>query len=251
MIIAVGAWRGTGATVVAFALAAAAAAADPDGAWLIEADPAGGVLAGRVQLGQFALAGLEQVAFPTERGAVISTLHEVSQRVGDVSVVAAPADPFRAFACHQPRVPWVSALRELPGTVVVDVGRLRAGSPAWPLLQLADEMLLVSSPEVTAVVASDDWARNGGRVSPSEAGIEPQRCRLVIVDSPAGVAFPSSTLAADLGTTCAGRLPWEPSAVDLLYRGASLTDRRLRKSQFASAVRRLAANVAAPQLVAS
>ena len=166
MIVAVGAWRGMGASVTALALAAAAAVDEPEGAWLVEADPAGGVLAGRVHLGQFAVGGLEQVAFPSERVAAIATLHEVSQRVGDVSVVAAPADPFRAFACHQLRVPWASSLRELPGTVVVDVGRLRVGSPAWPLLHIADELLLVCSPEVTAVVASHDWVRNGGRVGP-------------------------------------------------------------------------------------
>lgn len=251
MIVAVGAWRGMGASVTALALAAAAAVDEPEGAWLVEADPAGGVLAGRVHLGQFAVGGLEQVAFPSERVAAIATLHEVSQRVGDVSVVAAPADPFRAFACHQLRVPWASSLRELPGTVVVDVGRLRVGSPAWPLLHIADELLLVCSPEVTAVVASHDWVRNGGRVGPGEAGIEPERCRLVVVDAPSGVSFPSTGLLADLGTTCAGWLPWEPSAVDLLHRGASLNDRRLRKSPFANSVRRLSAGLRAPQPVSS
>ena len=53
MIVAVGAWRGTGATTTALLLAAALAAdsgVESDGAWFVEADPAGGVLAGRMSL---------------------------------------------------------------------------------------------------------------------------------------------------------------------------------------------------------
>jgi len=250
VIIAIGAWRGTGATVTALALAAAAAE-HGDSAWLVEADPAGGVLAGRVQLAPYAVGGLERVAFPAERRAVVEALHEVSQRVGEVNIIAAPADPFRAYSCHQPRVPWSSALAELPGTVVVDVGRLRAGSPAWPLLRAADEVLLVSSPEVAAMVASQEWVQLGGRVSPTEPGLEPDGSRIVVIDTPAGVAFPRSGLMAELGSACAGWLPWEPTAVDLLYRGASLADRRLRKSPFATAARRLATNVLRTELVPS
>ena len=250
MIVAVGSWRGTGTTVVSLALAAAMAERG-EGAWLVEADPAGGVLAGRVQLAPYAVGGLERVAFPTERRAVVETLHEVSQRIGEVNVVAAPADPFRAYACHHPRVAWASALAELPGTVVVDVGRLRAGSPVWPLLHEADEVLLVSSPEVAAVVASQEWLRADGRVSPAEPGLEPDRARLVIVDAPSGIAFPRAGLLAELGDTCAGWLPWNPPAVDLLYRGASLGDRRLRKNPFVEAVQRLAASLARSQLVPS
>jgi len=249
MIIVVASWRGTGATATALALAAAAA--DGAGAWLVEADPAGGVLAGRVQLAPYAVGGLERVAFPTERRAVIETLHEVSQRVGEVNLVAAPADPFRAHSCHQPRVAWASSLAELPGTVVVDAGRLRAGTPVWPLLHVADEVLLVSSPEVTAVVASQEWVRAGGRVSSIEPGLDADRCRIVIVEAPSGIAFPRAGLLADLGDTCAGWLPWDSSAVDLLYRGAPIGDRRLRKSPYVNAVQRVAATLDRSQLVAS
>ena len=67
MIVAVGAWRGTGATTTALMLASAMAAEsslESDGAWFVEADPAGGVLAGRMPLPPGALGGLEQLAFP-------------------------------------------------------------------------------------------------------------------------------------------------------------------------------------------
>ena len=228
MIIAVASWRGTGATTAALALAAAVASRG-DGAWLVEADPAGGVLAGRMHLAAYALAGLEQVAFPSQGRAAVEVLHEVAQHIGSFDVVAAPADPYRAFACHQPRVPWVPALTELPGTVVVDVGRLRAGTPVWPLLQVADEVVLATSAEVSEAVASHEWLLAGGRVSHSDPGLDDGRGRVLVVDSPGGVAFPRAGLLADLGDRCVGWLPLDPATVDLLHRGAPVGDRRLRR----------------------
>ena len=67
MIIAVGSWRGTGATTAALLAGACLAVADEAGAWLVEADPAGGVLAGRMHIAAQSVGGLERVAFPTER----------------------------------------------------------------------------------------------------------------------------------------------------------------------------------------
>jgi hypothetical protein len=95
------------------------------------------------------------------------------------------------------------------------------------------------------VVASDAWAQAGGRTSPLDAWLEGHVCRTVIVDSPGGITFPRRGLLADLGAGCAGWLPWEPAAVDLLYRGAGLSDRRLRKSPFAHAAQRLAVELLA------
>lgn len=245
MIIAVGSFRGVGATTVALALAAACAEQQPEGAWLVEADPAGGVLGGRVRLAQYAVGGLERVAFPTQRHTAVEALHEVAQPLGGVNLVASPADPFRAYACHQPRSPWIPGLRELPGVVVVDIGRIRAGTPAWPLVHAADQLLLVAPDEVAAMVASDEWLRAEGRVSPADAGLQGQVCRMVVVASPSGVAFPRAGLQHDLGERCAGWLPWDTTAVDLLHRGAPFSDRRLRKSALAQAVAVLAARVTA------
>lgn len=242
MIVAVGSWRGLGATTTALALAATLAHESGEDAWLVEADPAGGVVAGRVHLAPYAVGGLERVAFPNDRTAV-ETLHEVAQRVGEVYVVAGPADPFRAHTCHHPRQPWAPALAELPGTVVIDVGRLRAGSPVWPLLRHVDELLLVTSAEVSAAVASDDWLASGGLVAPSETGLDGMACRLVVVESPGGVAFPRATLLADLGARSAGWLSWDAPAADLLWRGAGPGDRRLRRSPLVRDVQRLAAGL--------
>ena len=239
MIIAVGGWRGVGATTTALLAASCLAAADPNGAWLIEADPAGGVLAGRMQLPPRTVGGLERVAFPTERMPVTDALTHVSHQIGDMRVVSAPADPFRAYACHQPRMPWVPALRELPGSVVIDVGRLRGGTPVWPLLSLADVVLLVAAPEISAAVSAAEWLQAGGRVSPSDPGLPHASARIVFVESAGSIGFPRSTLLGELGEQCAGWLPWEEATVDFAHRGATAQDRRLRRSPLMGAVNQM------------
>lgn len=239
MIIAVGSWRGVGATSTALLLATCLAATDEQGAWLIEADPAGGSIAGRMHLQPHSIGALEQVAFPAERGSVFDALIAAAHSNGPLRIITAPADPFRAHACHQPRVPWAAALRELPGAVVVDVGRLRAATPVWPLLHLADTVLLVSSPEVSAAVAGAEWLQAAGRVSPADPGLTEPNARLVFVNSPGGVAFANVTLQAELGEQCVGFLPWEAATLDLVHRGAGAGDRRLRRSALMGAVQQL------------
>ena len=100
--------------------------------WLIEADPAGGAIAGRMQIPRHTIGGLERVAFPTERVAPVDAFAAVAHKAADLRIVTAPSDPFRAHACHQPRLPWIASLRDLSGDVIVDVGRVRSGTPAWP-----------------------------------------------------------------------------------------------------------------------
>ena len=251
MIIAVGGWRGVGATTAALLTATCLAAADDAGAWLVEADPAGGVLAGRMEVPSHCLGGLERVAFPTERITVIESLTSVALVNGNLRVVLGPADPFRAFACYQPRIPWTPALRDLPGSVVVDVGTVRAGSPVWPVLAQADLVLIVSSPETSAAVAAAEWVQAAGRISPTDPGLLDVAARIVFVDSPAGIAFTKSTLRADLGQRCAAWLPWEPSTVDLVHRGAAANDRRLRRSSLMGAVNQMVLQLSDAESVTS
>ena len=251
MIIAVGSWRGVGATTTALIAASCLAAAHDDGAWLIEADPAGGVLAGRVDMPAHAIGGLERIAFPTERTTVVESCFAAAHVNGRLRIVAAPADPFRAFACHQPRMPWAPSLRDLPGSVVVDVGTLRAGGPVWPVLAQVDVVLLVASPEVSAAVAASEWVNAGGRVSPADPGLLDAPAHIVFVESPTGIALAKSVLLAELGGRCAGWLPWEPNAVDLVNRGAAITDRRLRRSSLVTAVNQMVAQLAAPRQAAA
>jgi MinD-like ATPase involved in chromosome partitioning or flagellar assembly len=250
MIVAVSSWRGIGATTAALALAACAAR-DTDGAWLVEADPAGGTLAGRMRFAPTTVGGLERVAFPNDRCSLVEALHDIAHHDGRLRIVTAPADPFRAHACHRPRVAWVEALTELSGTVVIDIGRMRAGSPAWPVVQRADVLLAVTSPEVSAAVAAGEWLSAEGRVAPTEPGFDGTTARLVVVDSPGGLAFARSGLLADLADGCAGWLPWDPAAVDLLHRGATADDRRLARSPLVTAAGRIVEALSVERAVAS
>jgi hypothetical protein len=243
VIIAVGSWRGTGATTTALLLAACLATKDDAGSWFVEADPAGGAIAGRMELSAQTIGGLERVAFPTERVAPVDAFASVAHKVAGLRIVTAPSDPFRAHACHQPRLPWVASLRDLEGGVVVDVGRLRAGTPTWPILAVADLVVVATSPEISAAVSTSEWIRGEGRVSPADPGLGSGKARLVFVDSPGGVSFPRSMLSAELGDQFAAWLPWEQAAVDLVHRGAMPDDRRLRRSALVAAVNDLAIEI--------
>ncbi|MBI4882429.1 MAG: hypothetical protein HY826_00065 [Actinobacteria bacterium] len=247
MIVAVGCWRGIGATTAALLLAGSLAAHDEHGCWLIEADPAGGNLAGRMQLPASTVGGLERLAFPSERLQPLSAYDAVAHDIGRLRIVTAPVEPFRAHACHQPRLPWVPALRDLPGHVVVDVGRVRTSTPSWPILAVVDSVLMVSSPEVSAAVSSNEWMRAGGRVSPDDESLDPAKVRIVFVDAPGGVPFARTTLQIDLDDQFGAWLPWEPSVVDLVHRGARPDDRRLRRSALIAAIDELALHLKVEQ----
>lgn len=247
MIIAVTSWRGIGASTTALALAACFA--EKADAWLVEADPAGGALAGRMRFASGELGGLERVAFPVGHLTPLDSFDSVAAHRGRLRIVAAPADPFRACACHSPRVPWSPALRDLGGAVVVDVGRTTAGGPARPLLAMADTVLVVTVPEVSAVVASAEFVRSRARVSPADVPLDEVDLRVAVVDAPGGVGFGRHTLEADLADVWAGWLPWDPSSVDAVQRGALPGDRALRHSSLLAAARRLAASLAREEVL--
>lgn len=247
MIVTVTSWRGVGATTTALLLAASSADARPT--WLIEADPAGGVLAGRIRLDAAAAGGLERVAFPASSTSAVDGFHAVAHHHGALRIVAAPADPFRAHACHTPRLPWLPALGQLDGVVVVDAGRMRGGSPAWPLLGVADVVVVVTAPEVCACVATAEWVDALGRVSAAEPGLEDPTIAVVAVDQPGGVSFTAGALADEFADRWSGWLPWEPITVDLVQRGALSDDRRLRRSALMASVRSIADGLLAAEVM--
>jgi hypothetical protein len=198
------------------------------------------VLAGRIHFEPSALGGLEHVAFPVDTRDPGEEFATVAHPVGLLRVVTTPADPFRAHACHSPRWPWQPALRELDGVVVVDVGRLRAATPVWTLLAMADGVVLVAAPEVSAAVASVEWLRAAGRVSPLDDGLHGPAVRVAAVDAPGGVAFGQDALRRELGPEFGSWLPWEPATVDLVHRGVPVADRRLRRSALVEGIGGLA-----------
>lgn len=246
MIIGVGSWRGTGATTTALLLAASiAASSDSEPCWLIEADPAGGVLAARLALPRDAAGALERIAFPTGRSAsTTDRFADVAAHVGPLRVVTAPGDPFRAWACHTPRLAWASLLRELDGTVVVDLGRMRGGSPLGALVAQLDLVLLTSVPDPVSLLADAMWIESSGRVSPAESGSPVSAARLVVIDSPAVVErIGRTTVERELGHHLAAWLPWSPTTVDAVMRGESLDDRRLRRQLLTISIEDLASRL--------
>lgn len=272
MIIGVASWRGLGATSTALLLAAARSAistapasddrhqiehdADPSASptWLIEADPAGGVLAARCAVAS--AGGLERLAFPTGPvGTTTERFTDAATALGTVRVVTAPGDPFRAWTCHTPRLSWAASLRELPGSVVVDLGRVRGGAPVQPVLEQLDCLLVVASADAADIVTSASWVEALGRVSPADRGVTVDIARLVVVESPC-VAVPSgrADVERELGDRLAGWLPWSPPTVRLVEQGCSLHDRRLRRQPLVRAINtlslRLDAATASPERAA-
>ena len=209
-----------------FALGLAAAAAEHGRSWLIEADPAGGVLVGRCE----SLRGdrsLVDLAFPGP-GVPTGTLELASaaaQPLGHASVVIAPEQPTQAFECvARPRHRWPAQLRRLPGRVVVDCGRLFPGSPALDVIRLADAVVVVVAPDGGDVYRFVQWAADGREVdAPLLVTVGPGR-------------FGARAVARDVGGAYLGAIPAAPVEVDLLQRGASTNHRRLYRSDLVRAL---------------
>jgi hypothetical protein len=228
VIVGVGSWRGVGATTTALAVSASLAGRGLQ-PWLIEADPAGGVLAARIA-GVHGAGGLEEIAFPTERHDIVERFNNAAIDVGGSRLITAPGDPFRAWSCHAPRMPWVHALRDLDGPVIVDLGRLRGGSPIGAVLAQVDLLLIVSDADVVSVVSTIEWATALGRIAPTDAALPIDLTRVVVVDAPTTLERIGRTDAqAELGDRFAGWLPWSPESIRLLHAGARVDDRRLRR----------------------
>ncbi|MEN9504748.1 MAG: Cellulose biosynthesis protein BcsQ [Actinomycetota bacterium] len=246
MIVGVASWRAVGATTTALALAQAFAVLG-DRPWLIEADPSGGVLGARIDELSGHVGALERIAFGAiEPGRMLTeSFRDAARTVAGVRVVAGSGDPFRSWACHQPRHDWVGHLEHLDGTVVVDLGTLRRSAPIRALLERLDLIVLIANPDAVSIVGVLDWIDSGGRVAPGEASsastILPERVRIAVVDAPLVVErLPRLEIETELGERLAGWIGWSPLAVDHLHRGGALTDRRVQRDPLVPEVLALA-----------
>ena len=237
-VIAVGSVKGTvGVTVTALALAAAAA--EHSRVVLVEADPSGGVLAAACpQL--HPSPGLEALAGDREP----FTIARLAQQLGSVPVLVAPVDMFRAWVTvASPRNRWWTSLSADDGLVIIDVGRIGGGSPVGPILGIADLVLLVVPPTPLGLAGGLEWCEQGGRIAPGVAGIAPEVCRLVTVHPPTRrrdtATFDAGEVRLQAGSRLAGVMPWDPVAVDLLFRGADFSYRNLAGSPLVQAARQL------------
>lgn len=248
-VVAVATWRGTGATTSALLLASGIAAAGQT-AWLVEADPAGGILTARLaDLRAEAGASIDAVAFDAGEGPTLDLLQATSRPFGSIRVLTGPADSFQAWsALSSPRRDWIGELRRLDGVVVVDVGSLRGGLvPSWRIVEQADALVLCTSADPASLVSTTSWIETKGQSAPGVVGLAADTSRLLVVDSPitVGERF-GPDVQRELGDRFVGWWPWEPKAVDLVQRGASLDHRSLRKSTLARSVLATASTLVGP-----
>lgn len=245
MMIGVATWRAIGGTTTAFALAQAFATMG-ERPWLIEADPSGSVLGARVDGLAAHVGGLERIAFTSPGGGQSpgERFADEACAVAGVRVVAGAGDPFRAWACHQPRHDWVGDLAHLSGPTVVDLGTFRRGAPMGPLLRQLDLILVVANPDTVSLAGALDWLETGGRVAPDSPELGPElmrSSRLVVVDTPVVVErMRRLDLEAEMGERVMGWIGWSPLAVDHLHRGGAFTDRRVQRDPFVAEVLTLA-----------
>lgn len=123
--------------------AAVAVAGWLDGSVLVEADPAGGVLALRFGLGREP--GLLTLA--SNRSARSDLPDHVQILPGGTRVIVAPESAGQVHHLWQVGARVIrDALRRSPDPVIVDVGRLEPSSPAMGLMEDADVVCVVSRP---------------------------------------------------------------------------------------------------------
>ncbi len=127
-------------------------------ALLVEADPDGGCLAVRLDLGT--RPGLTELGGAARTNIDTDELWKFAQQTafGLSVIVAHPAAEQVHAALRAGALHVGAALRRLTCHVVIDVGRIRPGSPSHALLAAADHTVIVSHNNVEAVVSLRDRA---------------------------------------------------------------------------------------------
>jgi len=144
-----------GATTLALAAAHHwASVADRD-AILVEADPDGGVLAARHQIGL--IPGLTELAGSARLGIDAADIVGRAQRLrsGVAVVPAHPSSERTQAALRAAAGPLAQAFGGVADAdVLLDVGRIRPGSPALPLLETVDRLVVVVRPVAELLVVT-------------------------------------------------------------------------------------------------
>jgi hypothetical protein len=195
MLVAVASLKSGGATTFAAALAAVWPG---EPALLIEADAAGGDLGGWHRLPDSP--GLASLANACRSGHVDLAEHTTRLPFGIDAVLAAAGRPQASAAvallADTEPARWA---KELP--TVLDIGRLEPGSPALPLLELADAVLVVAGGDVLSLL----------RVS--MADIPADRTLLVTIGR---LAFPCEHVARMVPLPLAAEMPWDRYSAEVI-----------------------------------
>ena len=205
---------------------------------VVEADPAGGDLAGR--LGLRPDPGLVSLASEGRRGLSGDIVDAHVQAAGEgVSVLLAPAGARAASAALSVLADRLAdALGQtVERDVVVDCGRLGPASPAWPLVRAADAAVLLTGATATDVAHARPLVEDVAAGS-TVVGV-------VVVGEPGGRGerYPAEEVAEALGVPLWGTLPAEPGVVASLLTGRA-DRKRMARSRLARAAADLAARLA-------
>lgn len=211
--------------VTTLCVALAARWPDPGRAVVVEADPAGGDIAMRFGLDQ--APGLLSLAAAARREADPGLVWRHSQALpGDLPVVAAPPDATRArgalaaLAPLEGSGPLRTAADEPSAVVVVDCGRVDAGSPAMPAVRAADVAVVLTRS------GADNLAHLARRMP--EIGAWSRRPFLLL----AGRGHSIAEVSRELGVTPLGRVPDDPRGAEVLSgRGSRLRWHRIGPSR--------------------
>lgn len=224
--------------VTTFSVALAARWPAPYRPVLVEADPSGGDLAARFSLSS--APGLLTLAAAARRSADPELVWQHAQALsGGLSVIAAPPDADRArgalsaLTADPATAPGVvRAAANAPDTVmIVDCGRVDAGSPAMPIVLASDAMILLTGAH------GDDLAHLPRRL-PAIGRWSPHPVLLL-----AGEGYSPAEVARELGVPPLGRVPNDPRGAAVLC-GRHSGARRRRSDPAHSPLGQLAHKVA-------
>jgi MinD-like ATPase involved in chromosome partitioning or flagellar assembly len=220
-LVCVGSVRGApGVTTLALCVAACW----PRPVALVEADPAGGVLATRYGLGR--TPGLADLAAAVENRGAATVIWNAAQALpgGLAAVVASESGEITAGILRdvaRPLGQWCARLEE--ADVVADCGRVGAGSPALGLVSAADAVLVVCRPRAEELYPAAHRLRH---LASGDNGDAPRgRVGLVLVGRrPHG----PDEIAAQLGVPVVGVIEDDHRSATAIRDGGSA--RALRRS---------------------
>lgn len=208
MLVAVVSLKGSPG-VTTFSVALAARWPAPARALLVEADPSGGDIATRFSLAP--APGLVSLVAAARRSSEPGLVWQLTHALpGGLPVVAAPPDADRARAAlsaltQDTGLGVLRAVADTPETaVIVDCGRIDPGTPAMPIVRVADVLVLLSRSH------ADDLAHLVLRLP--AVGRWSRRPVLLLV----GDGYPTADVARELGVPPLGRIPADPRGAAVL-----------------------------------
>ena len=228
-VVALGSVRSCGVTTLATALAATWPAGRK--VLLVEADPAGGTLAGAS--GWPSSPNLVSLAAAARRAGGPELVWDHCQHLpGGGFVLAGAASTEQTKTALGMLGTVLGGLGELDCDVLVDCGRLGDDPTIAEVMRSADRVVLAVRPRVADLHALMTWLDTHGQD------------RVVEVVTVGDGAYPDGEIAEAVGVEVVARLPWDPGAAQALV-AVPASARELRMALLVRAARSLADQLAA------